>query len=637
MVPFQLNRKIELCITAVDSIPCSLVGNTLVLEADGLVTKVSWKMPWPMEWVEKTMIAWGKAQFSVSGKKTTKLYNEEEKDQWIQVESRSFIPLTTSQFLEKITQRFPQKEALIDRRGEKRFSYKAFSEAVDCMAKGLLDLGIEKGDGIGFLALNSIELAIAQFAVPKIGAVLIPLSVHEPGTDICFKLRQSEAKMLFIQSGVRGNDKFQRIQEICPEIKEGSFPRSVCKDLPDLKHVAVFPAEYPGTISWKQLMERGEKVDQEALAQRENQLSVDDIIYVLHTSGTTGMPKGVILSHGNVIENAVAINEKMKLSDEDVFAVLAPMFHCFGCITNTLAVITAGASMIMLERFKPSAAINVIQRESCSVLSGVPTLFLGLIKECQKRKMVLPSLRTGVVAGAGCQKEIFQCIYNILGMKEVISSYGLTETSPCVTATDIDDTLATKAQTVGRPIAGVQIEIVDIKTGEKLPTGSVGEIWVSGYNVTPGYYKMEEETQKIINKEGWLQTGDLGFLDQSGRLHLKGRIKELIIKRGENIAPVEIENCLIQHPGVKAVQAVGVPDFINSEEIVVFIEKQGNKDIGAKEVREYCRGKMSTIKIPQYVFFVQEYPLTATGKVDRKALRKQAMKTVGCKKEIQCN
>lgn len=619
------NRKVEISIQKVDSIPCSLVGKKMVFTAGGNIETEPWKLPWPMPWIETVCRAFAMDNIGVSQIKTARLYNPEEPDQYIEIMAKSYIDLTIGQLLDQISDRYGEREALISSTRSRRFNYRQFKEISGNLAKGLIEVGVQKGDKVSIWAINSPEFVFAQFAISKAGGVMVPLNAYEKEMRMEVLLKQSDTSTLIMQVGTKATENIELLYRLCPELCDSMPGKLRSERFPKLRNVIVISdEEYPGTYKWSDLLQLGRSVSDEALASRQKEVSHEDTVHMIYTSGTTGTPKGVMLNSGSIIENAKAMAERMELSETDVMCVQAPMFHCFGCVACILTSVLSGGAMVMVDKFRPEITLSLIEREKCTVVSGVPTMFIGFINELEKNCYDLSSVRTGIIAGASCPPKLMEDIRSLIGIPKLISSYGLTEASPCVTAVYADDPLEWKSAAAGVPIPGVEIRIVDPATKTDVTDGGCGEIWVKGYNIMQGYYRMPEETAQAIDSDGWLHTGDIGCLSENGYLCIRDRSKDIIIRSGENISPKEIEDFLHTHEAVAEVAVVGVSSYLYGEEVVAFIKVKDDKTLTEKEVREYCRGKISTNKMPKWIVFLDCFPVSDSGKCLKSELRRHA-------------
>ncbi len=636
MSEIDKNRKIEFTVLKVDSIPCNIVGNKMIFNYEGRIFSEPWSLNWPMPWIEEEFRNIVLKYEKITKQEIRRIYNQEEPDQYVEVIIKSYIDLTVPELVDKTTERFSKREALINCTGSRRLKYKDFRKSVDDLAKGLIYIGINKGDNVSVWAVNSPEAVISQFGISKTGGIFVPINAYEKQIRMEELLKQSETHTLIMQVGAKRTENIELLYRICPELCESEPGELKSNKFPNLKNVIVISGdEYPGTFLWSDVLRYGSNISNDALSERQNQISINDVVHIIYTSGSTGIPKGVMLSHKNIIENAKTMSDLMELTKKDIMCILAPIFHCFGCIAGTMASVLNGCSMVMVNRFKTEITLSLIEKERCTVLSGVPTLFIASIEHLQNNYYDISSLRTGIIAGAHCSARLLHDINNIMGMEDIVLSYGLTETSPCVAAANEYDYLIENS--VGKIIPGVEVKIIDLNTKEEVLPGQEGEILVRGYNVMLGYYNMPDETSKTINSEGWLHTGDIGCLTEEGYLLIKGRCKDIIIRCGENISPKEIEDCIEGHENVAEACVVGVPDEISGEEIMAFIRVKVSYKSTEKEIKEFCYGKISTNKIPRYIKFVNQFPMSDSGKILKKELRKSALKLIDNKVIQKCN
>jgi fatty-acyl-CoA synthase len=392
--------------------------------------------------------------------------------------------------------------------------------------------------------------------------------------------------------------------------------------------IFIGPEKHRGMYSSAELLLLGSQLDNDELNKAKSEVSCQDVVNMQYTSGTTGFPKGVMLTHHNIVNNGYTTGNCMNFTEDDRLCVCVPLFHCFGCVLAVCAVVSHGASMVMIESFDPLMVLASVQKEKCTALYGVPTMFIAELNHPMFDMFDLSSLRTGIMAGALCPVETMNQVMNQMFMKEIIIVYGLTESSPGMTATTTTDPPELRATTVGKAMPNVEVSVKDPETGKELPRGEQGELCCKGYNVMKGYYKNEEATLKAIDTEGWLHSGDLGVMDENGYVRVTGRIKDMIIRGGENIYPREIENFLFQMPEIQNIEVAGVPDEKYGEQVGAFIILKDGADITEDDVRDFCRGKISRHKIPKYVFFLKEYPMTASGKIQKYKLREQSLKWI---------
>ncbi|WP_409178686.1 AMP-binding protein [Brevibacillus fortis] len=537
---------------------------------------------------------------------------------------------TIGNMLDDTTRKYQEKEALVYHERGLRYTFGEFQAICNQAARGFMSLGIQKGDNIAIWATNVPEWVISQFATAKMGGVLVTVNTSYRVHELEYLLRQSESTTLLLMDSYRDANYLAMIQEICPELQTCEPGALHSKRLPHLKNVIYLGNErQPGMFLWGDLLERAALVTEEERIARQATLSPDDVINMQYTSGTTGFPKGVMLSHVNIVNNAIKVAECQRLGLADRVCIPVPFFHCFGCVMGTLACVATGATMVPVIAFDPGVVLAVVEAESCTALYGVPTMFIAELNHPTFAERDLSSLRTGIMAGSLCPIEVMKKVVDQMGIRDITIAYGQTEASPVITQTVPEDSLERKVSTVGRLHAEVEAKIIDPATGDILPSGVQGELCTRGYLVMKGYYNMPEETVKAIDHEGWLHTGDLATVDEEGYYRITGRLKDMIIRGGENIYPREVEEFLYTHPKVLDVQIVGVPDAKYGEQVLACIRVKPHETLTEDEVRDYCEGKIAHYKIPRYIQFVDEYPMTASGKIQKFKLREQALELFG--------
>ena len=540
------------------------------------------------------------------------------------------INITTGKLLEEIAKKQPRQDGVVYPDRGLRLSYQEFDEECRNVGKGLMSLGVDKGDHIAIWATNRPEWVISQFATGKIGAVLVTVNINYRRTEAEYLLRQSDSSTLILMDQYKDASYIDILYEIAPELKNTKPGEALkSKALPKLKHVILMGSErHPGMLLWDEVLALRNDITDEALNERMNSLHHDDVINMQYTSGTTGFPKGVMLTHSNIINNAVSIAACMNLSSEDRMCIPVPFFHCFGCVLGTMACVTAGATMVPVQEFKVKDVLSAVEKERCTALHGVPTMFIAELNDPDFSKYDLSSLRTGIMAGSPCPIEVMKAVVDKMGAREITIAYGQTESSPVITQTRTNDELELRVSTVGFALPGVEVKIVDPETHEEQPRGLQGELCTRGYHVMKGYYKNPEATRKVIDDKGWLYTGDLAVMDENGYCRITGRLTDMIIRCGENIYPREVEEFLYQHPKILDVQVVGVPDEKSGEEVMAWVRLKEGESATPEEIQEYCRGKISRYKIPKYITFCTSYPMTASGKVQKYKLREQALEVL---------
>jgi fatty-acyl-CoA synthase len=537
---------------------------------------------------------------------------------------------TIGNLLDDTATKYQEKEALVYHERGLRYTFGEFQAICNQAARGFMSLGIQKGENIAIWATNVPEWVISQFATAKMGGVLVTVNTSYRVHELEYLLRQSESTTLLLMDSYRDANYLAMIQEICPELQTCEPGALQSKRLPHLKNVIYLGNErQPGMFLWSDLLERAVLVTEEGRIARQAMLLPDDVINMQYTSGTTGFPKGVMLSHVNIVNNAIKVAECQRLGLEDKVCIPVPFFHCFGCVMGTLACVATGATMVPVIAFEPGVVLAVVEAERCTALYGVPTMFIAELNHPTFAERDLSSLRTGIMAGSLCPIEVMKKVVDQMGIRDITIAYGQTEASPVITQTVPEDSLERKVSTVGRLHVEVEAKIIDPATGDILPPGVQGELCTRGYLVMKGYYNMPEETVKAIDHEGWLHTGDLATVDEEGYYRITGRLKDMIIRGGENIYPREVEEFLYTHPKVLDVQIVGVPDAKYGEQVLACIRVKPHETLTEDEVRDYCEGKIAHYKIPRYIQFVDEYPMTASGKIQKFKLREQALKLFG--------
>ena len=538
-----------------------------------------------------------------------------------------FLECTVGGLLDRMAERFPDNDALVYVERDLRYSYREFNDVCRKVAKGLISLGVKKGDHISIWANNVPEWVILQFATAKIGAILVTINTSYRSAELEYILKQSDSNVLFMVQSFKGTDYVETLRDVVPEFKNSGAGFNGSEKLPFLKRVVFIGEATPaGMINFAELYAMAAHVDDATLAAVEAGLSPHDVINMQYTSGTTGFPKGVMLTHFNIVNNGFNIGECMRFTEQDRLCIPVPFFHCFGCVLGVMACVTHGAAMVPVETFSPLLVLRAIEKERCTAVHGVPTMFIAELEHPDFEKYDLGSLRTGIMAGSPCPIEVMKRVIRDMHASEITIAYGQTESSPVITQTRTDDPIELRVATVGRALPDVEVKIVDIETGATLPPGKQGELCTRGYLVMKGYYKMPEETAKVIDAEGWLHTGDLAVMDEHGYCKITGRIKNMIIRGGENIYPREIEEFLYTHPKISDIQVYGVPDRKYGEQVMAAIVLKKGVEMSEDEVKNFCRDKIAHYKIPHYVKFVESYPMTASGKIQKFKLREMAIR-----------
>lgn len=537
---------------------------------------------------------------------------------------------TVGEVLRDQARKFPDREAYVYPEHGIRKTYAEFDAETDQLAKALIGIGIEKGENVAIWSDNKRQWLQSQFATGKMGAALVTVNTNYQAAELEYLLQQSESTTLILDEGYKGTSYIDLIRSICPELAESRGGDVQSERLPFLKRIILMTErEEEGMYTWSELLSHAENVTDERLETRFTSLDPDDVINIQYTSGTTGFPKGVMLTHYNIVNNGKIIGDHMELTEEDRICIPVPFFHCFGCVLGTMAAVTHASTMVVIEQFKVKPVLQAVQDEKCTALHGVPTMFIAELNDPDFDKYDTSSLRTGIMAGSTCPIEVMRRVIEDMGASEITICYGQTESSPVITQTKTDDPIEKRTSTVGKPHPNVEVKIVDPVTGEEVKIGEPGELWTRGYHVMKGYYNNEEATREAIDEEGWLRTGDLAVMDEDGYIDITGRMRDMVIRGGENIYPREIEEFLYKHPGVEDVQVVGVPDPKYGEELMAWIIPKKGVDIDEDSVREFCKGNIAYYKIPRYVEFTDAYPMTASGKIMKFRLQELARNRVG--------
>ena len=507
-----------------------------------------------------------------------------------------------------------------------RFTFRAFNDRVNRLAKGFLAIGIRKGDHVGLWATNVPDWLTVFFATAKIGAVLVTVNTAYRLHELEYLIEQSDITTLCLIDGYRDSNYVSMVNELIPELKTAQRGKLSSARYPCLKNlVFIGPEKHRGMFNTQELLLLGSQVEDGELDRIKNSLNCQEVVNMQYTSGTTGFPKGVMLTHHNILNNGFTIGENLKLTHADRLCLCVPLFHCFGLVLCMMSVITHGASVVAVEQFDPLLVLASVQQEKCTVLCGVPTMFIAELNHPMFKMFDMSSLRTGIMAGSPCPTDVMRRVIEEMNMREITIVYGLTETSPGMTQSRTDDPLEDRVKTVGRAFPGVEVKVIDPETGEECPVGVNGEMCCRGYNIMKGYYKMPEATFQVIDKNGYLHSGDLGFKDEKGNFHITGRIKDMIIRGGENIYPREVEEYLRGIEAIKDVQVVGIPSAKYGEEVAAFIILKDGALLTEEEVLDFCRGRISRYKIPTHLFFVDDFPMTASGKVQKYKLKDRAV------------
>ena len=533
---------------------------------------------------------------------------------------------TLGDWLEHWAQVTPDKEYIVYSDRDLRFTWKQFNERVDDMARGLIAIGVTKGTHVGLWAQNVPDWLTFLYACAKIGAVCITVNTNYKQNELEYLCQDSDMHTLCLTDGTWESNYVDMAYTMLPELRECQRGHLESKRFPKLKNVVYIGQEkYRGMYNTAEILLLGENTDDDEFQRLRKSVSCHDVVNMQYTSGTTGFPKGVMLTHYNIANDGFLTGEHMKFTQDDKLCVCVPLFHCFGVVLATMNCLTHGCTEVVVERFDPLVTLASVHKERCTALYGVPTMFIAELNHPMFDMFDLSCLRTGIMAGSLCPIELMRKVEEKMYL-HVTSVYGLTESSPGMSQTRIDDPDEVRYTTVGRDYEFVDVKVLDPETNKEVPVGVQGEMCCKGFNVMKGYYKNPEATAEVIDENGYLHSGDLGVKDENGNYRITGRIKDMIIRGGENIYPREIEEFLYHLPGVRDVQVAGVPSKKYGEEVGAFIILDEGAKLTEEEVRDWCRGKIARYKIPKYVFFVKEYPLTGSGKIQKFKLRELSLK-----------
>ncbi|MCI7583966.1 MAG: AMP-binding protein [Christensenellaceae bacterium] len=507
-------------------------------------------------------------------------------------------------------------------------TWKELNDEAELVARGLMSLGIRKGDHVAIWATNTPEWILTLFASAKIGAVLVTVNTNFKIFELEYLLRQSDTKLLVMMGGFKNNDYVATVNELLPELRNTSGDIE-SDSLPFLKRIVFAGNETPaGMLNFEDLKVLGNDFPVEIFEENKKTLSPHDVVNMQYTSGTTGFPKGVMLTHYNILNNGKTIGDGMKFTKDDRLCITVPFFHCFGLVLAMMACITHGTTMVPVERYSPVPVMNAISVEKCTAVHGVPTMFIAMLEHAQFPQFDFSSLRTGIMAGSPCPIEVMKKVIDKMNMREIVIVFGQTEASPGCTMTTTSDSLEKRVNTVGRAFPGVECKIIDPDTGETLPADKAGEFCARGYNIMKGYYKMPEATAQAIDNDGWLHSGDLCTVDSEGYYKVVGRIKDMIIRGGENIYPKEIEECLYTNDKISDVQVIGVPSEAYGEEVMACVILKEGETMTEEEVKDFVAARMAKHKVPKYVRFVTSFPTNAAGKIQKFKMREEAIEVL---------
>ncbi|MBS0523862.1 MAG: AMP-binding protein [Proteobacteria bacterium] len=539
------------------------------------------------------------------------------------VSDRKLIGETIGSFFDRMVDRYRDREALVVKHQNIRWTWGELARRVDDLAAGLMTLGLERGDRIGIWAPNNAEWTLTQFATAKAGLVLVNVNPAYRRAELEYAMNKVECKALVMAPQLKTSNYLEIVADL---VKAGK--------LPHLRHIVRLGRDKtPGMLNFDDVATAGGNAEKVRLAELGPRLQFDDAINIQFTSGTTGFPKGATLSHHNILNNGYFVAEGLKFTEKDRLCIPVPLYHCFGMVMGNLGCLTHGATMVYpAESFEPLATLQAISEERCTAVYGVPTMFIAQLDHPEFAKFDLKSLRTGIMAGSPCPIEVMKRVQSQMNMSEVTIAYGMTETSPVSTQCATDDPVERRVSTVGQVLPHVEIKIVD-NEGKAVPRGQTGEFCTRGYSVMKGYWNDAEKTAEAIDDGGWMHTGDLATMDADGYVNIVGRLKDMVIRGGENVYPREIEEFLYRHPKVQDVQVIGVPDPKYGEEICAWIKLREGQSATPDEIREFCKGQIAHYKIPRYIEFVAEFPMTITGKIQKFVMREQTIGKLGLKVE----
>ena len=538
---------------------------------------------------------------------------------------------TIGEVLEQSAQLYPDTEALVTCPQRVRLSYAQLDARVSQIAKGFLQLKVKKGDRIAIWAANCAEWVLTQFATARIGAILVNINPAYGTRELEYALKQSKTQTLIFQSHLKRSNYVAMLEEICPEISKCAAGHLQSRKFPQLKNLIFLGTEKPHDwLTWNDLENLDASRSDGILADREASLAFDDHINIQYTSGTTGFPKGVVLSHHNLVNNALFIGHCMRLTSQDRICIPVPFYHCFGMVLGNVTAVVAGACMVIpAASFDPLATLQAVAEERCTALYGVPSMFIAELEHPRFPEFRLDSLRTGIMAGSPCPIEVMKKVVEQMHCREITIAYGQTESSPVITQTRADESIERRVSTVGRPLPHTEVKIVDISTGRIVPREHRGELCTRGYLVMKGYFGNRKASREAVDADGWLHTGDLATMDEAGYVKITGRARDMIIRGGENIYPREIEEFLHSHPKISDVQVIGIPDRKYGEEVMAWVRLKDGEMGTAEEFREFCKGKIAHYKIPRFFKFVTDYPMTISGKIQKYRMREIAIAEMG--------
>jgi fatty-acyl-CoA synthase len=539
------------------------------------------------------------------------------------VSDKKLIGETIGAFFDGVVDKYRDREALVVKHQNIRWTWGELGRRVDDLAAGLMTLGLQRGDRVGIWSPNTAEWTLTQFATAKAGLVLVNVNPAYRRAELEYAMNKVECKALILAPQLKTSNYLEIVGDLVRDRK-----------LPHLKHIVRLGKDKtPGMLNFDDVATSGGNAERVKLAELGPKLQFDDAINIQFTSGTTGFPKGATLTHHNILNNGFFVAEGLKLTENDRLCIPVPLYHCFGMVMGNLGCLTHGATMVYpAEAFDPLATLQAVAEERCTALYGVPTMFIAQLDHPEFRKFDLKSLRTGIMAGSPCPIEVMKKVQSQMNMSEVTIAYGMTETSPVSTQCATDDPVERRVSTVGQVLPHIEIKIVDSE-GKAVPRGETGEFCTRGYSVMKGYWNDAEKTAEAIDDGGWMHTGDLATMDEQGYVNIVGRLKDMVIRGGENVYPREIEEFLYRHPKIQDVQVIGVPDPRYGEEICAWIKLHAGQSATPEEIREFCKGQIAHYKIPRYIEFVPDFPMTITGKIQKFVMREQTIGKLGLKEQ----
>ena len=537
------------------------------------------------------------------------------------------LRISLGNLLDEVATKHPGNEAMVDLLRGNRYSYEQFRSLTNQLAKGFYKLGLERGERLALWSPNRPEWIVTQFALAKIGVVLVSVDANAQPQQLEYILKQSDSRSLVMAEGIKGSEYIDMVRRLFPEASDSTPGKSNSSNLPELRNlILISDRSSPGMFNWNEILELGSDVPDTSLSERQLSSQEDSVVSILYTSGTTGSPKGVMSTHFGIINTTLASADNQRLTESDRLCLSVPLSHMFGCICVTVAAIIKGATLVIpSETFDPGKILEAIETERCTALYGSPSAFIALMEHPQYKRSDLKSLRTGIMGGAQCPMEVMKKVTEDLGAREIVIGYGQTEASSWITQTYPDDPLESRVSTVGRPLPNVEVKIINPQSGKEAPTGTVGELCSRGLNMK-GYYKMPAATDKALDREGWLRTGDLAMMDEKGYVRTTGRLTEVIRKGEETIYPTEIEEVLFSHPKISNAQVFGVPDKALGEEVAAWIKLEEGTSITQEEILQYCHGRLPVSYLPRYIKFVNEFPTTPLGKAQKFKMREISIK-----------